>query len=140
MTFGPGVYDLALYERIHFTMTGAPIGEALPGLPNPFSDLPESQKALYHAWCVMGGNFVTLLTSKMIHSLHDMGIPSESAALYSQRILTNAILMKEAALTGPLARKDIETVSANLKALNGLDELKIYQAFLETYWPDYPRK
>ncbi|MNS51906.1 hypothetical protein D3C72_846050 [compost metagenome] len=141
MTFGPGLYDLQLYQRVHFTITGSDsIEKVLPGLSNPFSILPEDKKALYHAWCVMGGNFVTLLTAKMIHALHDMGIPSESATLYSEKILANAILLKEAALTGPLARKDVDTVAANLKALSGSEEEKIYQAFLATYWPEYPRK
>jgi Uncharacterized conserved protein len=142
MTFGPGLYPLEFYEKIHFTITGTEdVSKIFPaGLPNPFSYLPADKKALYHALCVMGGNFVTLLTSKMITGLHELGIPSEAATMYSEKILANAVLLKEAALTGPLARKDVETVEANLKALHGTDEEKIYTAFLAAYWPEYPRK
>ena len=142
MTFGPGLYDLELYQKIHFTITGTDsVAAVFPGgFPNPYSYLPADKKALYHALCVMGGNFVTLLTSKMIHGLHELGIPSEAATMYSEKILANALLLKEAALTGPLARKDVATVEVNLKALEGTDDEKIYKAFLATYWPEYPRK
>ncbi|MNJ91344.1 hypothetical protein D3C87_89950 [compost metagenome] len=141
MTFGPDLYDLSFYQRIHFTVTGATsLSRALPGIPNPFSLLSADKKALYHAWCVMGGNFVTLLTAKMMTSLQEMGIPAESIGLYSEKVIDNALAQQTAALTGPLARKDAETVAANLKALEGQEMQKIYQAFLETYWPEYPRK
>lgn len=141
MTFGPELYDLSFYQKIHFTVTGASsLQEALPGVTNPFSLLPAEQKALYHAWCVMGGNFVTLLTAKMMTALEGMQIPADAVALYSQQNLFNVLKQNQTALTGPLARKDAETVASNLQALEGSKMQDIYQAFLKIYWPDYPRK
>lgn len=141
MTFGNDLYELDFYRKIHFTLTGASsLDEALPGLTNSYSWIPSAQKALYHSYCVMGGNFVTLLIAKMLSGFATMKIPAEAAHLYVQKVVENTFANPDTALTGPLVRKDVETVKANLKALENDPSLKIYQAFLETYWPDYPRK
>lgn len=138
MTFSKDLYAADFYPRIHFTVTGAEsLAAALPGLHNPFSVLPAEQKALYHAWCVMGGNFVTLLTSQMIQNLGALQIPAEALQLYSQQIVNNVYQAPTTALTGPLARKDEVTVTANLNALARHPAQKIYQTFLELYWPEY---
>lgn len=141
MTFGPELYDLEFYKKIHFTLTGAhSLGTVLPGLPNSFSEIAASQKALYHAHCVLGGNFVTLLIAKMLAGFAEMKIPSEAAQVYLEKVLANTLAEPSKALTGPLARKDVETVSANLQALGNDPYSEIYKAFLKTYWPEYPRK
>ncbi len=141
MTFGNDLYELEFYQKIHFTLTGASsLDEALPGLTNSYSWLPSAQKALYHTYCVMGGNFVTLLIARMLSGFAMMKIPAEAAHLYVQKVVENTFANPETALTGPLVRKDVETVAANLKALENDPAKKIYEAFLETYWPDYPRK
>ncbi|MDG0815232.1 Rossmann-like and DUF2520 domain-containing protein [Bdellovibrio svalbardensis] len=140
MTFGPDLYDLEFYKKIHFTMTGASLNEALPGLTNPSSVLPAEQKALYHAYCVLGGNFTTLLLAKMLEGFAEMKIPSEAAKLYIEKVVGNTFAEPGKALTGPLVRKDIETVNANLQALDSDSTAEIYKAFLKTYWPEYPRK
>ena len=98
---------------------------------------PVEQKALYHAWCVMGGNFVTLLTTQMIQKLGELQIPAQALQLYSEKIIENAYKAPQTALTGPLARKDAVTVSANLTALARDPAQKIYQTFLEIHWPEY---
>lgn len=140
MTFGPDLYDLEFYKKIHFTMTGASFQEALPGLNNPSSVLPAEQKALYHAYCVLGGNFTTLLLGKMLDGFAEMKIPSDAAKLYIEKVVANTFAEPNKALTGPLVRKDIETVNANLQALGSDSASDIYKAFLKIYWPEYPRK
>lgn len=141
MTFGPDLYDLEFYKKIHFTLTGTTsLQEVLPALPNSYSTIEASQKALYHSYCVLGGNFVTLLVSKMLSGLAEMKIPSEAAEVYLEKVLANTFADPAKALTGPLVRKDIETVNANLQALKNDPYHEIYQAFLKTYWPEYPRK
>ncbi|WP_340597793.1 DUF2520 domain-containing protein [Bdellovibrio sp. GT3] len=141
MTFGQELYTLEFYRKIHFTLTGASsLDEAMPGLTNTYSWLPSAQKALYHTYCVMGGNFVTLLIARMLSGFATMKIPPEAAHLYVQKVVENTFANPDAALTGPLVRKDVETVKANLKALENDPALKIYEAFLETYWPEYPQK
>lgn len=141
MTFGNDLYELDFYKKIHFTLTGASaLDEALPGLPNSYSWLPSAQKALYHTYCVMGGNFVTLLISKMLSGFATMKIPAEAAHLYVEKVIENTFANPEGALTGPLVRKDAETVAKNLKALENDPAKEIYEAFVKTYWSDYPRK
>lgn len=140
MTFGPELYGLDFYKKIHFTMTGASLSEALPGLSNSFSILPAEQKALYHAYCVLGGNFTTLLIGKMLSGFVEMKIPSEAARHYIEKVVENTFSQPESALTGPLVRKDSVTVNANLQALGDDPIADIYKAFLKIYWPDYPRK
>lgn len=141
MTFGPELYDLDFYQKIHFTLTGCgSLAQALPGLPNGYTVLPAEQKALYHAYCVLGGNFVTLLTAKMISGFADLNIPPEAAKVYSQKIIENTFANPQTALTGPLVRKDASTVNANLNSLINDPYYGVYQAFLKAHWPDYPEK
>lgn len=141
MTFGPDLYELDLYRRIHFTLTGASnLEKVLPGLSNTSSVISEAQKAYYHAHCVMGGNFVTLLIAKMLQAFAEMQIPAEAATPYLETVLKNTLAEPAKALTGPLVRKDSETVAANLQALQNDPYRAIYESFLKTHWSDYPRK
>lgn len=140
MTFGPELYELEFYKKIHFTVTGAILSEALPGLSNPYSTIAASDKARYHALCVMGGNFVTLLLAKMLTDFKELSIPPEAAQAYIEKVVANTLSQPDTALTGPLVRKDAATVNANLNALENDSYQKIYEAFLKTYWPEYPRK
>ncbi|UOF00724.1 DUF2520 domain-containing protein [Bdellovibrio reynosensis] len=141
MTFGPELYDLSFYKKIHFTLTGADhLNKALPGFENPFSVIEASEKALYHAYCVLGGNFTTLLAAKMLSGFAELKIPAEAAEVYLQKVLTNTLAAPDKALTGPLVRKDAATVEANLTALKNDPYQEVYKAFLKTLWPEYPRK
>ncbi|MGZ3772486.1 MAG: DUF2520 domain-containing protein [Pseudobdellovibrionaceae bacterium] len=141
MTFGPELYNLSFYKKIHFTLTGIEsLRSALPGLDNPYSVISPAEKALYHAHCVLGGNFVTLLVNKMLSGFADLNIPTNAGQIYVEKILSNTFAAGTSALTGPLARKDIGTVQANLTALEGDPYQLIYQAFLKASWPDFPRK
>ncbi|WII72535.1 DUF2520 domain-containing protein [Bdellovibrio sp. 22V] len=141
MTFGQELYDFNFYKQIHFTLTGAAsLADALPGLPNSFSTIPAQDKALYHSYCVLGGNFVTLLIAKMLSGFEELNVPNEAARIYVEKVVANTFANPNTALTGPLVRKDVETVSANLRALEQDRYHEIYQSFLKAYWPDYPRK
>jgi predicted short-subunit dehydrogenase-like oxidoreductase (DUF2520 family) len=139
MTFSSELYTQELYGKIHFAVTGAnSLAEALPGLPNSFTLLSAEQKPMYHALCVMGGNFVNLLTQKMLSGFAEMNIPAEAARPYIDKTIENVFANGSKALSGPLVRKDVATIGANLRALQGDDFKPIYEAFLKTYWSDYP--
>ncbi|NUN06013.1 MAG: DUF2520 domain-containing protein [Bdellovibrio sp.] len=141
MTFGPELYELSTYQKMYFTLTGADsLAEVLPGLNNKFSVIFSAEKARYHALCVLGGNFVTLLIAKMLEDFAEMKIPAEAAQVYLETVLKNTLAEPDRALTGPLVRKDVPTVNANLEALKNDPYHEIYQAFLKTYWPDFPKK
>ncbi len=141
MTFANQLYSLEQYKSIHFVLTGCDhLSQAFPGLSNPYSILRAEQKALYHSLCVVGGNFTTLLGAEMLQGLKRLNIPSEAAQGYLQQIVSNLFNEPGTSLTGPLARKDVDTVAANLRALEGTPMHGIYLAFLKAYWPEYSGK
>jgi predicted short-subunit dehydrogenase-like oxidoreductase (DUF2520 family) len=137
MSFGPELYSYETYERIHFVLTGAQsLDQALPGLPNKFSILEADKKALYHALCVMGGNFPVILWQKMFSEFQKLGISPEAAGIYLETVLSNTLKNPTTALTGPLARQDKNTLVKNIEALEGDEFQKIYFAFVEALLPE----
>lgn len=132
MSFGPELYAPQVYPRIHFAITGAALlTAALPGFPNHFSLLAAENKGLYHAMCVMGGNFPVLLWKKMFSEFAQIGIAPEAAQIYLETVLANTLRDPESAFTGPLARKDTQTIQKNLESLEGDAFQKIYLSFVE---------
>ncbi len=137
MSFGPEAYDRETYLRIHFILTGAnSLIEALPGVPNHFSLIAPEKKALYHALCVMGGNFPVILWQKMFAEFEALGIPQEAARVYLETILENTLKNPNTALTGPLVRKDKDTIIKNIEALENDKFQNIYFAFVNAVHPE----
>lgn len=136
MSFGNNFYERAEYERIPFISEAGGVGfkEIFPDLPNPSFSIPAETKALYHALCVMSGNFTVLLWQKMFSDLETkLGIPGEVALPYLERVARNLKQDPSAALTGPLARGDGLTIAKNLESLSGDRFQKVYQSFVEAY-------
>jgi hypothetical protein len=50
-----------------------------------------------------------------------------------EQIHRNVRLLGERALTGPLVRKDVDTLKKNLEALSGDSYMNIYRAFAEAH-------
>jgi 2-dehydropantoate 2-reductase len=136
MTFSHDLYDLATYRSIPFVLDsdGTPFDELLPGLPNPSFTIPASDRPYYHALCVMAGNFSTILWLKLFDELQGrFGIPASAARPYLAQMTTNLLADASQALTGPLARRDVETIGANLAALEGDPFHAVYAAFVRAY-------
>lgn len=143
MTFRPashGFYDLGTYRSIAFTGT-APESEfraLFPKLKNPYHRIPEGDRALYHALCVLGGNFSTLLWLKVIKEMQTRWkIPPQAVAAYARRGLENLLEAAaegepQTALTGPLTRGDPDTLSRNLSALHQSNDpyAGVYEAMI----------
>jgi predicted short-subunit dehydrogenase-like oxidoreductase (DUF2520 family) len=140
MTFGLDLYDLETYQKICF------IGEkgskdfatVFPDLKNEHFTIPKDSKPLYHAFCVMSGNFSVLLWQNLFEELSQRwDIPSRAAAPYLEQITKNLVTHSSLALTGPLQRKDMTTIEKNRKALrdnkNKKNLILIYDAFVENY-------
>lgn len=133
MSFGPDAYTFEEYRKIYFSVGGAmTLQDILPELPNPSGFLPESKKPYYHAMCVLGGNFPVLLWQKMLKEFEDLQIPTEASEFYIQTVVTNFIKFHGKALTGPLKRKDFQTIQKNLRALDQDLFKNVYQAFIES--------
>ena len=136
MTFGPEAYDRETYRAIPFvTERGGPeFSGVFPALPNPSCSIDPGQKALYHALCVLAGNFPTLLWNKAIDLFEArLGLSREMLAPYLEQTLRNTLASGGEALTGPLARRDRGTVERNLRALEGDAYADVYRAFARAH-------
>ena len=136
MTFGPEPYDLETYQAIPFvTERGGPeFSGVFPSLPNPSWSIDPEHKALYHALCVLAGNFPTLLWNKSFEMFETrLGLPRTILAPYLEQTLKNSFESGGEALTGPLARGDRGTVERNLLALEGDAYADVYRAFARAH-------
>jgi predicted short-subunit dehydrogenase-like oxidoreductase (DUF2520 family) len=92
MSFSKGFYEISQYEKIPFVCEkdGPGFSEIFPKLPNPHYSIDASQKAFYHALCVMSGNFTVLLWEKMFADLEGtLGVPAHAAIPYLEQVVRN---------------------------------------------------
>ncbi|HYM21389.1 MAG TPA: DUF2520 domain-containing protein [Candidatus Kapabacteria bacterium] len=98
--------------------------------------LKPKQLPLYHAMIVLGANFITLLGAAVEELSDALKIPSKkikkALAPLMKRSLDN-VLANDAAdvLTGPLARRDFETIRKHKKALSNTSSQELYNAFVK---------
>ena len=133
MTFGRDLYDHETYRRIPFVVeTGYRFERLFPGLDNPHHAIAPEHKALYHALCVIAGNFPQMLWQAVGERLEgDLEIPADVLGAYLQQSLANAMADPDGALTGPLARGDQATMDRNLSSLGPGELRDLYRAFIE---------
>lgn len=97
-------------------------------------DIPPGGKALYHAAAVMVSNFPVVLMLIGERLLEEAGLPAAAAQRALHPLFSAAAEnLREhrgvRALTGPIVRGDVETVSAHLAALAAdPDALDVYRA------------
>jgi predicted short-subunit dehydrogenase-like oxidoreductase (DUF2520 family) len=131
LSFSDHLYKLEMYKKIPFVVekSSRSFEEIFPGINNPHCTIPSDLKPLYHAWCVMSGNFSTILWEKFVSFLEEyLHQPRSFAYPYYESIGQNLTSAKMP-LTGPFARKDFSTIEKHLKALSNEPFLEIYQAF-----------
>ena len=136
MTFGPELYDLETYRSIPFITErgGARFADLFPGLVNPSWAIDRELKPLYHALCVLSGNFTTLLWAKVQDDFETrLGLPGEALRPFLERTFRNVAASGGAAVTGPLARHDQGTVERDLAALRDDPYVAVYRAFVEAF-------
>lgn len=135
-SFSQTLYDLSFYQSIPFIIDkGSPsLDELLPGLPNPSHVIEPHLRPLYHALCVMSGNFSTILWQKFFTELQaKFGLSKELTTPYLQSITHNLQHAASCTLTGPLARNDKQTIASNLAALQDDPFADIYRAFVRAF-------
>jgi hypothetical protein len=136
MSFNPDVYTLEQYITIPFVLDhdAPPFAALLPGLTNQHAYLDKSLKAKYHALCVLSGNFSCLLWQKLLNSLEgEFHLPSTFAQAYLRQQTENLLHNPATALTGPIVRHDVATISNNIAALAGDPFQDIYKSFISCY-------
>jgi len=134
MTFTERTYTLSVYTKMPFVVERGPkeFQELLPGLPNHHFYLEPEQKSLYHALCVLSGNFTSLLWSKFFRAFEDsLGLPREAGYPYMDQIFRNLKDSSVEPVTGPLVRRDWGTIRRNLEALSQDPYRHVYEGFLE---------
>ena len=96
-------------------------------------EIPEGAKARYHAAAVFASNFPAVLLATAMQLLTSAGVPEDAARGALGTLLLAAAenacaVGPSAALTGPVARGDVETVRAHLAALADVPEiLELYR-------------
>jgi len=136
MTFGPESYDLESYRTVPFVIEegGLRFYEVFPALRNPSWLIDPELKPLYHALCVLAGNFTTMLWAKAFDGFEQrLGLPREVLEPYLDRTRLNIAASGRDALTGSLARGDRWTVERDLRALEGDSYHEVYRAFIGAF-------
>ena len=134
MTFGEEPFDRATYEGITFVCEKgrARFNELFPELPNPHHEIDPELKPLYHSLCVMSGNFTVLLWQKMFNELETrLGVPRSAALPYLRQIARNLETDPARALTGPIQRKDFQSLARNQAALAGDPFQIVFESFVK---------
>lgn len=95
------------------------LAKAFGGLP---ITVPTGEKPAYHAAAVVSANFISTLAAAGIMLLTQIGIEPEQARrmlapLWRGTVERNATLPTSEALTGPLARQDIDAIAAHVQAI-----------------------
>lgn len=136
MSFPNDLLTSDVYSKIYFAVTGCKhLTDLLPNFDNKFFTLDADSKSLYHALCVIAGNFPQFLWLSTLKNFEHLSIPSEALDIYIKQISENFISLKDKALTGPFIRKDIGTIEKNLHALKSNKQLKtIYKSFLKEFY------
>ena len=138
MTFADELYELETYQSVPFMLeAGHSFTDLFPGLSNPNFAINVEDKARYHAMCVMAGNFSQILWKGVSDRFaQQFDLPAETLQPYLKQLVVNFSQSPETALTGPLARNDVQTIERNLNALNKDPLQDLYRAFVEYYQAD----
>ncbi len=138
MTFSKNPMSLIDFKKIHMVLSSPTCSDLgidflalMPGFTNPHSTLSAQHKALYHALCVMAGNFPMILWTEVLNQFQSLSLPKEALFTYLDRVNHNFKTEGANALTGPIVRNDTKTIKDNLAALDGNTLKPIYESFLK---------
>lgn len=130
-----------------YAVAGDPLAaEVARALQGQFVDVPDEARAAYHAAAVVASNHLVALMGQVERIAASIGLPLEAFLGLARGSLENVVEVgAAAALTGPVARGDHETVLAHLEALDP-EEHGAYRALAEAAarlvgvdpppWPD----
>lgn len=81
--------------------------------------VPERARAQYHAALSLGANHLTTLVNDALGLLDDAGVadPARLVAPLLSAALDNVLRLRDAALTGPVSRGDVDTVALHVRTI-----------------------
>ncbi|MHA7263017.1 Rossmann-like and DUF2520 domain-containing protein [Arthrobacter sp. TMN-37] len=148
---GAGAIPLAIHPAMTFTGLSLDLGrlpECTFGITAPAAVLPiaqalvvemgaepvvidEESRPLYHAALAHASNHLVTLASQSAQLLSDIGVqhPDRMLGPLMKASLENALASGESALTGPVARGDVETIRTHSAALARHDAADIALAY-----------
>ncbi|MEI7972952.1 MAG: DUF2520 domain-containing protein [Bdellovibrio sp.] len=135
MSFGPRLYKVENYKKIHWTCEKPwSLEDCLPGVQASWSSISSEEKSLYHSACVMMGNLPLYWWTEAEKIFSEMKIPQQGWELYLNQVFENWHQMGARAFTGPLARGDHQTLISHLLSLQGRPVQKalagVYESFI----------
>lgn len=128
------LYKEETYEKIPFVIEKGKhnFRELFPELNNLSYEIAKKDRPLYHALCVLSGNFPTILWQACNTTyMKKLKLPDSFFVPYIQNCVEQFAEDPENALTGPLARGDKVTIQKNIKALKGSPLQDIYKVFVK---------
>jgi hypothetical protein len=135
MSFPDTALSAAEFERIFFVGSESEekFRDFFPSLKNPYQQIEEADRALYHANCVVAGNFANILWKNTMRDFEKMGLPQRAFQVYLEAVLSNFLKDPARSLTGPIVRGDLATIRKNLEALGDDFRAEIYEVILREY-------
>ena len=134
MSFSHDLLEDGVYPKIQFAVDhDIELSKLLPGFKNPFFKIAPQDKALYHALCVVAGNFPQLLWKSSESLFSKLNVPESASQLYIQQVTQNYLMSGASAVTGPLVRNDQKTLELNQQALANTQLAEIYAAFVKEF-------
>jgi predicted short-subunit dehydrogenase-like oxidoreductase (DUF2520 family) len=116
-----------------FAMTGEPVANAaarrlVSGLGGVPLTIAATQRPLYHAAAVVASNYLVALTGAAVRMLEEAGVDGDDAVPALLPLLRGTLdnieqLGVRAAVTGPIARGDVDTVRLHLARLSAGDRV-----------------
>lgn len=147
-----GALPLAIHPVMTFTGTSVdlarladcPFGVTAPDAVRPVAEalvvemggdpvwVPEEARGLYHAGIAFGANFLMTVVLESLDLLREAGMaePQRLMAPLLSAALDNSLRHGDAALTGPVARGDSDTVAEHLRRIDEISPAAVsaYQA------------
>lgn len=122
-----------LLDACTFAVDGDPLmAEVVASLGGRAIDVPASSRALYHATASIAANHLTALCAQIESLAARIGVPVDAFWTLMHTTLDNITEVgPTAALTGPAARADWETIRSHLAALPTDDDRALYLALCE---------
>ena len=142
MTFADHLYEKDFYPSIYLTTFGdKSLTDIAPFLTNPNIKVSIENKKLYHALCVVSGNVPQMIWSKTVAASKSQALFADDQiiqafAQFWNQSLINLITtlntnQSSEAVTGPIIRKDSQTIKENLNSLQNQTFLKsVYESAL----------
>jgi predicted short-subunit dehydrogenase-like oxidoreductase (DUF2520 family) len=135
MTFPGGVVSL---DGVMFTATAPDearemVERLVKVLGAQVQWVAEEQRAHYHAGLVHGANHLTTLLTQALAVLREAGVEDPAATLRPlvTATLDNTLRSGHHALTGPIARGDVDTVAAHLAGLRQIPPTRTASTYAE---------